>query len=94
MFYGSRGRRVRITGRIVTAGANYNAARVSCQVAIDAIEAYQWAPAADYHWGSNVYYAVVFDAFRLLGDRNGKFFSWSAPGYVVANFVCTGRTLI
>ncbi len=94
MFLGSRGRRIQISGRIVTNGVNYNLARVSCQTAINAIEAYLWSPAHDYHWGNNVYYACVFDSFRLLGDANGKFFTWSVPGYVVANFICTGRALI
>lgn len=94
MFLGSRGREVRITGRIVTAGAGYDAARVSCQVAIDAIEAWLFAPAADYSWGSCVYYAVVWEDFRLLPDGEGKFFSWLAGGKVAVDFVCIGRTLI
>ena len=94
MFMGSRGRSIRITGRIATYGVNYAAARTACQAAIDAIEAYLWAPAQDYHWGNNIYYAIVFDAFRILGDRNGKGFRWTRDGYCVADFVMTGRAIL
>jgi len=93
-FLGSRGRRIQITGKIACSGGSYDAARVACQAAIDAIEAYLWSAAHDYHWGSNVYYAVVFDSFRLLGGGNGKFFHWTTEGYCTVDFVMTGRAII
>ena len=94
MLLGSRGRRIQITGKIACSGVNYAAARTACQVAIDAIEAYQWSAAYDYHWGDCIYYAVVFDSFRLLGDGNGKFFHWTTEGYCTVDFVMTGRALL
>ena len=95
MHLGSRGRRVRVTGRIATAGASYDAARTNCQIAIDSIEPYLWAPAADYNLGSCVFYAVVWDRFGLIErGRRRKVFSYCSPGVVVCDFVADGRALI
>ena len=94
MHLGSRGRRIRVTGRIACSGVSYDAARTACQVAIDSIEAYLWAPAADYNLGSCIYYAVVWDRFVLVERDRGKVFHYCSPGVVVADFVCEGRTLI
>jgi hypothetical protein len=94
MFLGTRGRMIQVTGRIACSGANYAAARTNCQIAIDAIEAYLWAAAADYSWGTCVYYAVVWDSFRLVGDANGKFFRWTMPGYCIVDFIASGRAIL
>jgi len=94
MFMGSRGRKVIISGRIATAGTNYNAARINCQIAIDSIEPYLWSPATDYSFRGCVFYAVVFDQFRILPDRANKYFHWVSPGYVTADFLCFGRAIL
>lgn len=94
MFMGSRGRPVTVAGRIIASGANYAAARVAAQVAIDAIEVYLAAPAADYSFGSCVFLATVWDSFRIVPDAGGKAFHWCAPGYMVVNFTMEGRTIL
>lgn len=94
MFMGSRGRQVTVSGRIVVAAANYTTGRVNAQIAIDAIEAYLWAPAADYSFYGCTYYAVVWESFRIIPDNRAKGFHYVAPGFVVVDFVAQGRTIL
>jgi hypothetical protein len=94
MFLGSRGRLITISGRIVVSGANYTAGRIAAQVAIDAIEAYLWAPAADYSFYSCVFYAVVWESFRIIPNAQGKAFHYCAPGYIEVDFIMQGRTIL
>jgi len=94
MFLGTRGRRIQVSGRIACTGAGYAASRTNCQAAIDSIEMYLWAGAIDYTWGTCVYYAVVWDEFRLVGDSGGKFFRWTVPGYCIVDFVASGRAIL
>ena len=93
MFMGTRGSKLAISGRIAVAGANYNAARTSCQAAIDAIETYLWAPAIDYSFRGTTFFAVVFDQFSLISDSANKVFHWCA-GYCICDFTCHGRCLL
>jgi len=58
------------------------------------MESYLWSGATDYSWGSCVFYAVVWDTFRLVGDSGGKFFHWAAPGYCVVDFIASGRAIL
>lgn len=94
MAMGTRGRQLVITGTFYQNGENYAAARAALQTAIDAIEAYLYAAAADYTYGGQTYYNVVFDKLSLVPDQQGKFFHWNAGGYVTVKFVCYGRCLI
>lgn len=94
MFLGSRGRRIQVQGRIACSGANYAAARTNCQQAIDAIEAYEWAPATDYTWGTCIYYAVVWEPLRLITGDKGKAFHWVAAGYCYVDFIASGRAIL
>jgi len=94
MFVGTRGRRITVTGTISYTAANYTLARIGAQAAIDAIEAYLWAGAADYSFYGCVFYAVVWDSFRLITDTFGKAFHWNLPGYLTVRFVATGRSLL
>lgn len=84
---GTRGRQLVITGTIRAA------ARVACQAAIDAIEPYLWADAADYTYKGEGYPNIVFDRFRLVPDYQGKVFHFTA-GSVFCHFVCYGRSLV
>jgi len=94
MFMGSRGRQVTVSGRIVVAGATYTLGRVAAQVAIDAIEAYLWAPAADYSFYGCVFYAVVWESFHITPDSRGKAFHYCGPGYIEVDFIVQGRTIL
>jgi hypothetical protein len=94
MWMGSRGRPVTVAGRIVTSVTTYALARVAAQAAIDAIEAYLWAPAADYSFNTCVFYATVWDSFRIVPDSGGKAFHWCTPGYIVVDFIMEGRTIL
>jgi hypothetical protein len=94
MFMGSRGRQVTVSGRIVTSVTTYALARVAAQVAIDAIEPYAWAPAADYTFNGCIYFAVVWEPLRIISNDKGKAFHYCAPGYIEVDFVMQGRTLI
>ncbi len=94
MAMGTRGRQLIISGTFYQAGGSYAAARAALQTAIDVIETYLWAASADYTYGNETYYNVVFDKLSLVPDAQGKFFHWNAGGYVTANFVCYGRVLI
>jgi len=94
MFLGTRGRRIQVSGRIACTGADYAAARTNCQIAIDAIEVLEWAPATDYTWGTCVYYAVVWEPLRLVTDDKGKAFRWGIDGYCKVDFIMTGRGLL
>jgi len=94
MFMGSRGRQITVSGRIVVSASTYTLGRVAAQVAIDAIEAYLWAPAADYTFYGCIYYAVVWESFRIIPDAGGKAFHYCAPGYMVVDFIVQGRTIL
>lgn len=94
MMLGTRGRQIIVTGRLAATGINYDAARVACQALIDAIEAYQWADAAEYSHAGTTYNYVIFDAFRLIADSEGKIFHYTKDYYVTCDFVCFLRDLI
>jgi len=87
MFMGTRGRQIVITGMLADTGSNYYNARANLQATIDAIEAYQQEPEADYSFAGETYTDVVFDKFQLVPDNNGKVFYWTSDGYVTCKFV-------
>ena len=91
---GTRGRQLIISGTFYQAGVSYAAARAALQAAIDTIEIYLWTSEADYTYGGQTYYNVVFDKLSLVPDARGKFFHWNAGGYVTVDFICYGRCLI
>jgi len=93
MFGGSRGRSIVISFTVKQAGINYAAARTACQAAIDAIEAYMFAAAADYTHAGITYQSVVWDRIAPVPDGEGKLFRWLAGGYVSARYVAYGRQL-
>ena len=84
---GTRGRRLVITGTIRTA------TRALCQAAIEAIEPYLWADAADYTYKGGYYYGIVFDRFQLVPDYQGKFFHFTS-GAVFCQFIMYGRSQV
>jgi len=86
MHLGTRGRQLVITGTIRTA------TRALCQAAVNAIELYTWADAADYTYKGEIYSNIVFGPFRLIPDR-GKFFHFTA-GSVFCQFVMYGRSQV
>ena len=94
MFMGSRGRPVTVSGRIVITASTYTLGRQYAQAAIDAIEVYLAAPAADYTFYGCTYYATVWDTFRIIPDSRGKAFHYCAPGYIEVDFVMLGRTIL
>ena len=84
---GTRGRQLVITGTIRAD------TRALCQAAVEAIEPYLWADAADYTYKGGYYYGIVFDRFQLLPDYQGKFFHFTA-GSVFCRFVMYGRSQV
>jgi len=87
MLLGTRGRQLVITGTIRAAS------RAACQAAVDAIESYTWAEAADYSFQGTMFLYVVFGPFRLLPDYQGKLFHLTAS-HVTCQFVMYGRSLV
>lgn len=94
MHLGTRGAQLVISGTLGYSGPNYATARASLQSAINAIQTYTWADAADYTFKGQTFYNVVFDSFQLIPDGTGKAFHWTAEGYVTCKFVCYARILV
>jgi len=94
MHLGTRGRQLVISGTLRATGGSYSAARVVLRAAIDSIESYLWAYAADYSFAGTVYVSTVFDKFQLVPDSRGKVFRLTKGGWVTCDFVCYGRTLV
>lgn len=90
---GTRGRRLVVTGTLRAYAVSYAAARALLQIAIDAIEVYEWADAADYVFCGVTIPMVVWDKFELVPDNNGKVFHWVLPGWVTCKFIANGRSL-
>jgi hypothetical protein len=64
-----------------------------CQAAVDAIEPYLWADAADYSFAGTTFSNVVYDRFQLVPDAEGKVFHLTAS-YVLCYFVMFGRSQV
>ncbi len=94
MNLGTRGRQLVVTGRLSAAGASYNAARVNLQAAINAIELYLTAAAANYTYKTQTFYNVIFDRFSLRQGAFGKSIHFTAEGNATAEFICFLRELI
>jgi hypothetical protein len=98
MHMGSRGRQIIVTGTMWgLAGSNedpYIYGRLQCQAAIDAMELYLYADAADYTFMGDTYYNIVFDKIDLIPDGQGKAFHLTAENYVTCNFIAYLRQLI
>jgi len=86
MNLGTRGRLILVTGRLSAAGITYNIARANLQAAIDAIETYQNAPAADYTYRGQTFYSVIFGEFKLIPGSSGKSIHYTAAGNAAVNF--------
>jgi len=85
---GTRGRQLVISGRMRAA------TRPLLAAAIEAIEPYLWADAADYSFAGGTYSYVVFDKFQLVPDNTGKAFHFTSEGWVTCDFVCFARLLV
>ena len=94
MHLGTRGRQLVISGTLRATGANYSVARAALQAAIDSIESYLWAYAADYSFAGTVFATTVFDKFQLVPDSKGKVFRLTREGWVTCNFTMYGRSLV
>jgi len=94
MNLGSRGRPLAVRGRLAATGVNYSVARANLQAIIDAIEAHLDDDATDYEFAGVQYPNVVWSKLYIIPGNNGKTFHYTADGYLVCNFVCTGRELI
>jgi len=91
MHLGTIGRRITVTGLLAAGGADYNAARANLQVVINTIQGYL-APTigpADYHYRGDIYYAAVFDEFRITGK-----ILWTASGAVKCRFTAILQELV
>lgn len=94
MHLGSRGHPLFIRGRLRASGGSYSEARSALGTAISAIEDYLFVGIDDYTWMGNIFYAVLFDKFELLGDSKGKYFRWTKEGYCVCDFIMIGRSIL
>ena len=94
MHFGTRGRRITVTGRLAATGASYSTARTSLQATIDTIEAYYSAAAAAYSHEGTTYNNVIFEKFELITPADGKTFRCTVDGYVICDFICYLRDLI
>jgi len=93
MHLGSGGYAIIVTGRLRASGASYAAARANMAAAIAAIESYNFADAADYTFGNDTYYNVLFEQFQLVPDGQGKIYHLSS-GYVFVDFIARLRALV
>ena len=94
MWLGTVGRQLVIAGTLRATGGTYAIARAALRTAIDAIESYQWAGAADYSFAGEVFYSVVFTKFTLITESQNKAFHRTSAGWVTCRFLCHGRSLV
>ena len=94
MHLGSRGHRLTIQGTIAVSGADYPTARAGLRAALDVIETYLSADPADYSFGNEVFYAVVFGPLQLIADSKGKTIHWLKGNYAGCEFICHARCML
>ena len=86
MQLGSRGWSFVVHGRLRATGISYAAARQTIEAAISVIDAWQWADAEDFTFGSSTYANCVMDKMEMVPGPDGKPFHWTA-GSVFCDFV-------
>jgi hypothetical protein len=86
MQLGSRGWSFIVHGRLRATGTTYAGARVTLEAAISVIEAWQWADAEDFTFGSSTYANCVMDKLELVPGPDGKPFHFTG-GAVFCDFV-------
>ena len=94
MHLGSRGYPIFVTGKIAHTGVDYTAARQAVVADINSIEDYLFVDPASYVFKGTTYDYVIFTDFRLLPDPGGKFFPYTAEGFVTCKFTATLLSLI
>ena len=94
MYLGTRGSNISVRGIVRGTGSGYDAARANAISGLEAIEAHQIDPAADYTFKDDTYLSVVWYKVEKIPDGSGKVFHLNSKGEVIINFIAYGRSLI